>query len=83
MSRLFEGRAAESVAPFQHGLSLNPNDPQNFGWLNLLALAQLFARDVSTAAGNAKEVLKVRPWRPLYETLAACYAAARNFDEAR
>ncbi len=84
LSRLFEGRALEAIAPLQHGLVLNPNDPQNFVWYNLLALAQLFADQASYAIGSANEALKVRPdWRPTLETLAACHAAANDLDEAR
>ena len=84
MARLFDGRAIEAIAPLEHGLSLNPNDPQNFAWSNLLALAQLFAGHTNKAIGSAHEALKVRPdWRPTYETLAACHAAAGNFDEAK
>jgi tetratricopeptide (TPR) repeat protein len=84
MSRLFDGRAGEAIAPLQHGLSLNPNDPQNFAWYNLLALAQLFAGHANKAIGSAHEALKFRPdWRPTYETLAACHAAAGNFDDAK
>jgi tetratricopeptide (TPR) repeat protein len=84
MSRLFDGRAIEAIAPLEHGLSLNPNDPQNFAWYNLLALAQLFSGDANKAISSANEALKVRPdWRPTYETLAACHAAAGTVDEAR
>lgn len=84
MARLFDGRAIEAIAPLEHGLALNPNDPQNFAWFNLLALAQLFAGNTNKAIGSANEALKVRPdWRPTYETLAACHAAAGNFAEAK
>jgi Flp pilus assembly protein TadD len=84
MSRLFDGRAVEAVSPLEHGLSLNPSDPQNFAWYNLLALAQLFSGDAGKAVASASEALKVRPdWRPTYETLAACHAAAGNFDDAK
>jgi TolB-like protein len=83
MSRLFDGSAIEAISPLEHGLSLNPNDPQNFAWYNLLALAQLFSGDANKAVASANEALKVRPdWRPTYETLAACYAAAGKVDEA-
>ncbi len=84
LSRLFDGRATEATAPLQHGLALNPNDPQNFVWYNLLALAQLFAGQANDAVKSANEALKVRPdWRPTSETLAACHAAARDLDEAK
>jgi TolB-like protein/tetratricopeptide (TPR) repeat protein len=84
MCRLFDGHAAEAVAPLELGLSLNPNDPQNFIWLNLLARAQLLAGHADKAIICSKEALKVRPdWRPSYETLAACHAAAEDFVEAQ
>lgn len=74
----------EAISPLEHGLLLNPNDPQNFAWYNLLALAQLFSADANKAVASANEALKVRPdWRPTYETLAACHAAAGKVDEAR
>jgi TolB-like protein len=84
MSRLFDGRAVEAVTPLEHGLSLNSSDPQNFAWYNLLALAQLFSGDAGKAVASASEALTVRPdWRPTYETLAACHAAAGNLDDAK
>lgn len=84
MSRLFDGRAIEAISPLEYGLSLNPNDPQNFAWYNLLALAQLFSGDANRAVAAANEALKVRPdWRPTYETLAACHAATGELDHAR
>lgn len=84
LSRLFDGRANEAITPLQHGLALNPNDPQNFVWYNLLALAQLFTGESNDAVKSANEALKVRPdWRPTYETLAACHAAARELGEAK
>ena len=84
MSRLFDGRALDAISPLEHALSLNPNDPQNFVWYNLLALAQFFAGQSKESIGSANEALKVRPdWRPTYETLAACHAAAGSFDEAK
>lgn len=84
MSRLFDGRAGDAVSPLQQGLSLNPNDPQNFVWCNLLAMAQFFAGQVREAIGSAREALKVRPdWQPTYQTLAACHTAIDDVDEAR
>ncbi|HEX4893832.1 MAG TPA: winged helix-turn-helix domain-containing protein, partial [Hyphomicrobiaceae bacterium] len=43
MGHLFRGNAAEATSPLERGLKLNPNDPQNFVWLNLLSLSYLFA----------------------------------------
>jgi len=83
-SCLFGGGAIEAISPLEHGLSLNPNDPQNLAWYNLLALAQLFSGDANKAVASATEALKARPdWRPIYETLAACHVAMGKVDEAR
>jgi tetratricopeptide (TPR) repeat protein len=43
MALLFSGRAAEAITPLEYGLRLSPNDPQNFVWFNVLALARLFS----------------------------------------
>jgi hypothetical protein len=43
----------EAVSPLQHALTLNPNVSQNFVWLNLLAVPQLFG-------GWAKEAIHSR-----------------------
>lgn len=84
MARLFDGRAAEAVAPLEHGLILNSSDPQNFIWLNVLALARLFAGQPGEAVRSANDARKVRPdWRPTYETLAASHVAAGQPDEAK
>jgi hypothetical protein len=45
LSHLFGGDALAAIAPLEHGLSLNPNDPQNFAWYTLLALGELLAGD--------------------------------------
>lgn len=84
MAELFSGNASGAIAPLEHGLMLNANDPQNFVWLNFLALAHLFAGDGSSALAAAVKAQKVRPsWRPVQETLACCYAAAGRLAEAR
>jgi hypothetical protein len=55
---------------------LNPYDPQNFVWYNLLALAYLFAERPEDGIAAAVKGRKIRPaWRPIYETLACCYVA--------
>ncbi len=83
MSRLYGGAAAQAVEPLQHGLRLNPYDPQNFVWLNLLALAHLFGGDAHAARESAVRALKVRPdWRPVLETLACCHAQLGDVDAA-
>ena len=63
---------------------LNSNDPQNFVWLNLLAVAHLFAGDGANALAAAVRAQKMRPsWRPVQETLACCYATVGRLAEAR
>ena len=65
LARLFGGDAAGAIAPLVHGTRLNPDDPQNTVWFNLLALAQFFAGDIDAALDTARTALKVRPdWRP-------------------
>jgi TolB-like protein len=84
MAHLFRGNAAEAISPLEHGLTLNPNDPQNFVWLNLLALAHLFAGAPENALAAAIKGRKVRPaWRPIYETITCCYSALDQHQEAR
>src|SRR5262249_34792250 len=84
ISRLFGGHAREAMSPLQQGLSLNPNDPQNFVWYNVLAMAQFFAGHVREAIGSAREALQVRPdWQPTYRMLAACHIAIDDSDAAR
>jgi TolB-like protein len=84
MGHLFRGSASEAVSPLKHGLTLNPYDPQNFVWLNLLALAYLFTGQASDALSAAIKARKIRPlWRPIHETLVCCYVSLRNLPEAR
>jgi TolB-like protein len=84
MGQLFRGSADKAVSPLERGLTLNPYDPQNFVWYNLLALANLFAGRADEAIAAAVKARKVRPaWRPIYETLACCYAVLGRLQEAR
>lgn len=84
MAHLFAGQARNAVSPLRHGLSLNPNDPQNFVWYNLLSMAQLFDGHGTEALQSAHEALKVRPdWRSTFQTLAACHTATGNIEEAK
>ena len=83
MGHLFRGDAHAAIAPFEHGLMLNPYDPQNFVWYNLLALAYLFADRPEQGLAAAVKGRKIRPaWRPIYETLACCYVALGRPQEA-
>ena len=84
MAHLFNGQAAGAIAPLQHGLSLNPHDPQNPVWFNLLALAQLFSGQAEDALQTASRALKSRPdWLPTLETLVCCYGILNRWDDAR
>jgi TolB-like protein/Tfp pilus assembly protein PilF len=84
MARLYCGRPAEAIAPLEHGLRLNPHDPQNFVWFNLLAWAQLFEGRADDALLSATRAMKVRPdWRPTFETLASCHAALGRMEDGR
>jgi TolB-like protein/cytochrome c-type biogenesis protein CcmH/NrfG len=84
MAFLFSGKATEAVSSLERGLRLNPYDPQNFVWFNLLGLAHLFSGQPDQALDSTMKAQKVRPaWRPIFETLAACYVALGRMDEAR
>ncbi|MEH2626621.1 TolB-like protein/Flp pilus assembly protein TadD [Bradyrhizobium sp. AZCC 1719] len=84
LARLFAGLAREAIEPLEHGLTLNPNDPQNLAWYNLLAHAQLLAGDAESALATANKALAIRPtFRPTFETLTCCHIALGNLDDAR
>jgi len=83
MARLFAGLAREAIEPLEHGLALNPNDPQNLVWYNVLAYAQLFAGEAERALATANKALAIRPtFRPTFETLACCHVAVGKLDNA-
>lgn len=84
MGHLFRGGASEAIAPLEHGLMLNPHDPQNFVWFNLLALAYLFTGQANEALATAIKARKVHPsWRPIYETLVCCHVSLDRLPDAR
>jgi TolB-like protein len=84
MALLFSGAAAAATGPLEQGLRLNPHDPQNFVWFDVLALAHLFTQDARRARDSAIRACKVRPdWRPALETLACCHAALGDLAAAR
>jgi TolB-like protein len=84
LTRLCSGAASEAIDPLKHGLQLNPYDPQNFVWLNALALAQLFIDKADSAQETALRSLKIRPLlRSTLETLACCYVQLGNLSAAR
>jgi TolB-like protein len=83
LGHLFRGHAHDAIEPFEHGLMLNPYDPQNFVWYNLLALACLFEERSADGVAAAVKGRKIRPaWRPIYETLACCHAALGRQEDA-
>jgi tetratricopeptide (TPR) repeat protein len=83
-SRLYAGQAHEAIGPLQHGLRLNPDDPQNSHWFRVMALAFHFAGQADQALEAALKAVNVRPAWPLtLETLAVCYAALGRLKEAR
>jgi hypothetical protein len=84
MARLFDGDAPRAVPPLRHGLTLNPNDPQNLAWHILLAYAQLLSGAPQDALASANRALAVRPgFRPTFEVLACCAVALGLVDDAR
>lgn len=84
MGHLFRGSASDAISPLERGLMLNPYDPQNFVWFNLLALAYLFNGEAAKALSAAIKARKIRPsWRPIHETLVCCYVLLNRLPEAR
>ena len=83
MARLFAGDAVGAVGPLAHGLRLNPHDPQNAVWFNLLMLAQFFSGQVESAIETGRAAMKARPnWPPVLRVLACCHAALGHEPEA-
>lgn len=84
MARLFDGDAPRAVAPLRHGLTLNPNDPQNVAWYILLAYAHLLSGAPQEAHDTANRALAVSPaFRPTYELLACSAVALGQAEGAR
>jgi tetratricopeptide (TPR) repeat protein len=84
MARLFDGDASRAVAPLRHGLTLNPNDPQNVAWHILLAYAELLSDMLDKALESANRALALRPvFGPTFEVLCCCTMALGRRDEAR
>ena len=84
MARLYSGDALRAIGCLKRGLQLNPHDPQNFVWYNLLATALLLQREFDSAVQQATNALKVRPnWRPAITTALCCYQAMGQKDGAR
>lgn len=84
MARLFDGDASRAVAPLRHGLTLNPNDPQNVAWHILSAYAELLSNLPDKALESANRALALRPvFGPTFEALCCCTMALGRCDEAR
>ncbi len=84
LGRLFSGNAADAIGSIERGIRLNPYDPQNFVWLQMLALAFYFVDQKDKALQIAIRALKIRPdWLPTLETLALCYATLDRVEDAR
>src|SRR5690606_9607305 len=84
MGHLFRGGAAEAIPPLGHGLALNSYDPQNFVWLNLLALAYLLTDQADKALSVATRARNIRPsWRPIHGTLVCCHVSLGRWPEAQ
>jgi TolB-like protein len=84
MARLFDGDADRAVAPLRHGLTLNPNDPQNVAWHILLSYAELLSGLLDEALESANRALILRPvFGPTFEVLCCCTMALGRRDDAR
>jgi TolB-like protein len=84
MARLCSGDARRAVGCLGRGLRLNPHDPQNFVWHNVLAMALFFEGEFESAAKQATDALKARPnWQPAMVTAACCCQAMHRTQAAR
>ena len=83
MSRLFAGRAALAMEPFEQGLRLNPYDPQGFIWQQLVAFALFLKGDIEEAARRAADAAAMRPESVSGQVILACsLARLRRRNEA-
>jgi TolB-like protein len=84
MATLYLGKIEQAKSALEHGLRLSAHDPHNFVWLDLLALAHLFAGDTKRAVESATQALKIRPASQLtLHVMGLCHAAAGQRDESR
>ena len=84
MAQLYSGNAAVAVQSLEHGLRLNPYDPQNFHWFRMLALHHHFSGRSDFALEAALKALSIRPsWPFSLETVALCYAALGRPHDAK
>jgi TolB-like protein len=76
MARLYSGDAAAAIETLERGLQLNPFDPQNFAWCNLLAYAYLFTARPQRGLEWASRAQEIRPdWPPANESAICCLMA--------
>jgi len=84
MAELFAGRPQTAAEALARGLALNPHDPQNFVWLDVLALAWLFLDDPAEAQACAERSLVLRPgWCASLQLLACARATLNDIEGAR
>lgn len=84
MARLYGGDAVGAKKSLAEGLRLNRFDPQNFVWLNQLALAQLFCGEAREALENARQAQHVRPdWAAAVATEVCCLVELNEPERAR
>ncbi len=83
-ARLFSGDASAAIEPLEYGIRLSPRDPQNFNWLQMLALALFFSGQREAALNAALRALKIRPaWQPTLEKAVLCSMALGRIEEVR
>jgi len=82
MARLFGGDAAGGADALAQGLRLNPHDPQNAVFFQMLATAKLLSGDALAAVANAERALQVRPDRRSAQMILACALAASGQGQA-
>jgi TolB-like protein len=84
MARLFSGEAVAAIGPLTRGLHLNPFDPQNFVWYNVLAYACLFSGQAQAALQYCGRAQEIRPdWAPAVESEICCRVVLGNRQAAR
>ena len=81
--RLFGGQVLDAVRALEHGLRLNPFDPQGFAWHLQLGLANYFLERLPDALEHARRALNLRPhWGPALMLVALCSAELDDHDYA-
>lgn len=83
MGLLFAGEAAPAAESLGQGLALNPDDPQNFVWQLLRAVALLCDDRPEAAREAILRAARIRPgWRPAFEIAACCAMAGGDRAQA-